>query len=243
MPALILRLARENPSWGYQRIRGELLKLGHRVAATAIRAVLRRHRVPPAPRRAGLAWPAFLRAHAAGLLACDFFSVETVRLQVLYVLFFLEVRTRRVFLAGCTAHPTAAWVTQQARNLTWALDGRACRPRCSSATATPSSRPRSTPSSASRLSGWSAPRCGPRGRTRSPSGGWARCARDCLDWLLVLGERHLERVLREYVAYYDTGRPPRSLRPRAALFRPTRRIVRSACARCWAASHVYQRAA
>ena len=106
--ALILRLARENPRWGYQRLRGELLALGHRVSATAIQSVLRRHRVPPAPRRAGRAWSAFLRAHAAGLLACDFFVVETVRLQVLYVLFFLEVQSRLVFLAGCTAHPTAA---------------------------------------------------------------------------------------------------------------------------------------
>jgi hypothetical protein len=108
---LILRLARENPRWGYQRIRGELLTLGPTVAAATIQTLLRRHRVPPAPRRAGLAWPAFLRAHAAGLLACDFFTVETVRLQTLYVLFFLEGHTRRVFVAGCTAHPTSAWVT------------------------------------------------------------------------------------------------------------------------------------
>lgn len=97
---LILRLARENPTWGYQRIRGELLKVGHPVAATTVQTVLRRHRVPPAPRRGGLAWPVFLRAHAAGLLACDFPCVETVRLQTLYVLFFLEVQTRRVVVAG-----------------------------------------------------------------------------------------------------------------------------------------------
>ena len=107
---MIVRLARENPRWGYQRIQGELLKLDLRISATAIRAILRRHRVPPAPRRAGLEWPAFLRALAEGLLACDFFSVESVRLQVLCVLFFIEVQTRRVIVAGCTAHPTAAWV-------------------------------------------------------------------------------------------------------------------------------------
>src|SRR4029453_7642183 len=82
LEGLILRLARENPRWGYQRIRGELLALGHRVSATAIQGVSRRHGVPPAPRRAGLVWSAFLRAHAAGLLACDFFVVETVRMQV-----------------------------------------------------------------------------------------------------------------------------------------------------------------
>ena len=111
MRALILRLARENSRWGYMRIRGELLKLGHSVAAATIQTLRRRHQVPPAPRRASLAWSPFLRAHAEGLLACDFFTVETVRLQTLYVLFFLEVHTRRVFVAGCTAHPIAAWVT------------------------------------------------------------------------------------------------------------------------------------
>src|SRR5919199_5550697 len=107
---LIGRLARENPGWGYQRIRGELLKLGHDVSATAIRSVLRRRGVPPAPRRAGLSWRAFLRAHAGAVLACDFFTVETVRLRTLHVLFFIEVHTRWVLVAGCTEHPSAAWV-------------------------------------------------------------------------------------------------------------------------------------
>src|SRR5688500_16244481 len=119
---LVLRLAQENPRWGYQRIRGELLKLGHTVSATTIRSLLRRRGVPPAPRRAGLSWRAFLRAHAAGVLACDFFTVETLRLQTLFVRFFIELQTRRVFLVGCTEHPSAAWVTQQARNLVWHLD-------------------------------------------------------------------------------------------------------------------------
>ena len=126
---LIRRLATENPTWGYRRIRGELLKLGHDVSATAIRTLLRRSGVPPAPRRAGLSWRAFLRAHAGALLACDFFVVETVRLQTLHVLFFLEVHTRRVFAAGCTAHPTAAWVTQQARNLVWQLQEQGTEPK------------------------------------------------------------------------------------------------------------------
>jgi putative transposase len=109
---LIMQLAGENPAWGYQRIRGELLKLGHTVAATTVQTVLRQHRLPPAPRRAGLAWPAFLRAHAAGLLACDFFTVETVHLRVLYVVFFLHVQTRRVFVGGwaCRDDPRACGV-------------------------------------------------------------------------------------------------------------------------------------
>jgi hypothetical protein len=126
---LIVRLATENPGWGYRRIRGELLALGHDVSATAIRAVLRRRDIPPAPRRGGLAWPAFLRAQARGVLACDFLTVETVRLQILHVLFFIELGTRRVFLAGCTERPSAAWVAQQARNLAWDLADAGLRPR------------------------------------------------------------------------------------------------------------------
>src|SRR5215210_656631 len=118
---LVGRLAAENPAWGYQRIRGELLKLGHDVSATAIRMIMRRRGVPPAPRRVALSWRAFLRAHAGAVLACDFFAVETVRLPTLYVLFVIEVHTRRVFVAGCTAQPTAAWVTQRARKLVWRL--------------------------------------------------------------------------------------------------------------------------
>ena len=116
---LILRLARENPGWGFRRIKGELRKLGYQVSATSIRGVLRRHRGPPAPRRAGLSWQRFLRAQAGAVLACDFFTVNSVWLKQLYVMFFIELASRRVFLAGCTEQPTAAWVTQQARNLSW----------------------------------------------------------------------------------------------------------------------------
>jgi putative transposase len=115
--ALILRLARENPRWGYCRIQGELEKLGVSVLASSICSVLRRHGLPPAPRRHGPSWKEFLAQQATGIVACDFFSVETVWLKTLYVLFFIEISTRRVHLAGVTAHPCSAWVTQQARNL------------------------------------------------------------------------------------------------------------------------------
>jgi hypothetical protein len=114
---LVLRPSRENPRWGYLRIGGEAGKLGVRVSATSVRSILRRHGLGPAPRRGGPSWVDFLRAQAAGTVATDFFTVETVGLTRLYVLFFIEVERRRVHLAGITAHPTGEWITQQARNM------------------------------------------------------------------------------------------------------------------------------
>ena len=205
----ILRLARENPRWGYQRIRGELLKLGHAVAATTVQPVLRRHRVPPAPRRAGLAWSVFLRAHATGLLACDFLTVETVRLQVLYVLFFLEVQTRCVFVAGCTAHPTGDWVAQQARNLYWDLERDGLRPTLllrdrdtkfapafDAVFAAQGARVVRTPVRAPRANAFAERWVG-------------TVRRACLDRLLIMDARHLQRVLRGYADHDNRARPHR----------------------------------
>ena len=124
---LVDRLARENPRWGYVRIVGEARKLGIAVSATSVRAILRRHGLGPAPRRGGRSWVEFLRGQAVGTLATDFFTVETIMLTRLYVLFFVEVNRRRVHLAGITAHPTGAWVTQAARNLLMDLGERSDR--------------------------------------------------------------------------------------------------------------------
>src|SRR6266567_6364943 len=119
--ALIVRLARENPRWGYQRIQGELVGLGISVSATTVRSVMIRHHLDPAPRRDTTPWRQFLRTQAASLLACDFFTVDTVFLTRLYVLFFIELESRVVHLAGLTTNPNASWVTQQARNVCMTL--------------------------------------------------------------------------------------------------------------------------
>jgi hypothetical protein len=121
--ALILRLAWENPRWGYRRIQGELNKLGIRVAATTIRTVLLGNGLRPAPRRASVTWRAFLGARASGIIATDFFTVETVRLKTLYVLFFIELHTRQVRLAGVTRGPNGPWVVQRARELSMERPG------------------------------------------------------------------------------------------------------------------------
>ena len=177
--ALILRLARENPRWGYQRIQGELAKLGLRVSATAIRTLLGRHGLGPAPRRGGVSWRVFLRQQAAGILACDFFTVETVWLKTLYVLFFIELGSRRVHLGGCTAnperrlgHPAGEEPGRHAATRRRLASGSWC------ATATASSRGRSMRSSRARPSRCSARRCGRHEPTPMLNAGSGRCGRN-----------------------------------------------------------------
>jgi putative transposase len=209
--ALILRLARENPRWGYQRVQGELAILGLRVSATAIRTLLGRHGLGPAPRRGGASWPVFLRQQAASILACDFLTVETVWLKTLYVLFFMELGSRRVHLGGCTASPDATWVTQQARNLARERPGAEAQVRF-----LVRDRDRKFPRAFDEVFRSEAVRI-LRTPVRAPRANayaerWVRTVRtECLDWLLIWNRAHLERVLRIYVRHYNHQRPHRAL--------------------------------
>ena len=122
---VVLLLVRENLTWGYRRIHGELASMGVALAPATVRNILQRHGLDPTPNRTGPTWGEFLRVQATTMLACDFFTVDTVLLRRLYVLFFIELDTRRVYVTGVTAHPTGAWVIQQARNLSYELTQRA----------------------------------------------------------------------------------------------------------------------
>jgi putative transposase len=213
--ALILRLARENPRWGYRRVQGELKKLGISVSATTIRTVLLRNGLRPAPRRASVSWRAFLRTQASGIVAIDFFTVETVRLKTLYVLFLSELHTRQVRLAGVTDHPNGPWVVQRARELSMRQE-------------------------AERAAGTSAPRFLVRDRdskfirafddvfraegaeivptpVQAPNANalaewWvATLRRELLDRMLITGQRQLKAALSQYLMHYNTHRPHRSL--------------------------------
>jgi putative transposase len=206
------RLASENPRWGYQRIQGELLRLGLRVSATAIRTTLRRHGLDPTPRPTATTWRAFLRRQAAGIIACDFFTVDTVWLRRLYILFFIELGTRQVHLAGVTANPNAAWVTQQARNLLLRLEDQARR-RVRFLI-----RDRDTKfcrgfDDVFRSEGANVlvtPVQAPNANAFAER--WVRTVRtECLDWLLIVSRGHLEQVLRIYIRHYNEHRPHRAL--------------------------------
>jgi putative transposase len=208
---LVVRLARENPSWGYLRIVGELRKLGLAVSATSVRNILANAGVPPAPQRDRQSWRTFLRAHGDAIFACDFFTVDTVWLRRLYVLAFLSIGSRRIEYLACTSRPNTAWMLQQARNLTMDLnDGeqqvrfvihdrdakfsRAFDALLATEDIKVIRTPVRAPNANAHMERWI---------------GTAR--RECLDRLLILGRRHLEHVLRAYIQHYNRQRPHRAL--------------------------------
>lgn len=207
---LVLRLARENPRWGYQRIAGEINGLGLRVSTT-VRKILREEGIGPGDERPGLSWRSFLRQQAASMLAVDFFTVETISLRRLYVIFFIELGNRRVHLAGCTANPTGAWVTQQARQFAWTPQDQQprfrylIRDRDSKYTrdfdavfASEGIKSIKTPVRAPKANAFAERFVG-------------TVRRECLDWLLIVNRSHLEYVLRVFIGHYNAHRPDRSL--------------------------------
>jgi putative transposase len=204
---LTIRLAHENPLWGYRRIHGELTKLGLTIAPSTIYEILRAAGIDPAPRRDGPTWRQFLHAQAAGILAADFLHVDTVTLTRLYVLVFVEHGTRRMHLGGVTTHPTGDWTVQQARNLALDLGERfgdfrfLIRDRGSNFTASFDAVFQATGTTIVRTA-VQAPRMN------------AICERligtlrrEFLDQTLILNQAHLRAVLAEYQEHYNTARP------------------------------------
>jgi len=206
---LILRLAKENPTWGYGKLEGELGKLGHDIGRSTIRDVLKRKCVPPAPDRSkqGSSWQTLLAHYQDEIVACDFFTVETAWLKTLYVLFFIELGSRRVHLAGCTANPTSAWVTQQARQLNWQIqDGRLPLGFLIHDRDTKFPAAFDRVFTAEEVTIIRTPVRAPNANAFAER--WIRSVRgECLDRILILSEGHLWRVLTAYVDYYNRARP------------------------------------
>jgi putative transposase len=209
----VLRLACENLSWGYRRIQGELVGLGIKLAGSTVWTIVKEARIEPAPRRLEVSWSEFLHQQAASILECDFLTVDTVFLKRLYVLFFIELASRRVHLAGISANPDGAWVTQQARNLLMRLDDEDVRPRF--LVRDRDSKFTRDFDQVFRTEGIrviKAPLRAPRARAHAER--WVgTLRRECLDWLLIMNRRQLERVLRVFVDHYrgrdrPCGRPP-----------------------------------
>jgi putative transposase len=232
---LVLRLARENPTWGYRRIHGELCRLGYRdrIGASTVWTILQRAGVDPAPKRSAMTWRQFLRAQAKGVLALDFFTVDTVFLRRLYVLFVMEVATRRIHVLGVTSHPVGEWVAQQARNLLMQLDDLdrfrfLIRDRDTKFTAA-----FDAVFAAEGIQVLRTPVEAPRANAYAER--WVGTVRrEALDRILIFGRQQLVSVLAEYTDHYNVHRPHRALGQEPPLLRggaaavagPAGRIVR-----------------
>jgi putative transposase len=202
----VVRLARENPRWGYRRIQGELLKLGVTLAASTVARILFDQRLGPAPRR-GATWREFIHTQASHIVATDFFSVDTVLLRRLYVLFFIEIGRRRIWITGVTTHPNANWVTQQARNVVGDIADEGIHIKFLV-------RDRDT----KYVANFDAVFLSEGAQIlqtpfRTPNANahverFVRTVRsECLDHLLIVHARHLERILRSYARHYNGHRP------------------------------------
>jgi len=208
------RLARENPTWGFRRIHGELLRLGHSVAASAVWKVLRNSGIDPARDRTGPSWSDFIRSQVKAVIATDFACVDTALLRRFHVLFVIEIGTRRVHLAGVTTNPTGPWTTQAARNLLMRLPDVhlfrfLIRDGAGQFTA--------SFDSVFAGSGITAIRTPPRApQSNAFAERWVRTLRhELLDRTIIWNERQLCRILAEYIAHYNGHRPHRSLHQRA----------------------------
>jgi transposase InsO family protein len=212
--AMVVQMARENPAWGHRRIQGELARLGHAIAASTVWEILRAAAIGPAPRRSGPTWREFLAAQAHAVIACDFLVVETALLKRLHVLVFIEHGTRRLHLAGVTARPTGAWATQQARNLAMELDGRLGTLRFLIHDRDPVFTTAFT--EVFKTEGLriiiTLPRTPRMNAICERVIGTLR--RELLDRTLILNDRHLALLLREYVNHYNGHRPHQSRQQR-----------------------------
>ncbi|MDJ0344770.1 integrase core domain-containing protein [Streptomyces sp. H10-C2] len=204
---LVLRLARENPSWGYRRIHGELLVLGIKVAASTVWEILKEAGIDPAPERASSTWADFLYSQADALLVCDFLETVTLSGARLYVFAVIDHASRRIRILGATAHPTATWVTQAAKNLVMDLEDAGCRARFLIR-----DRDGKFPALFDAvladagievvLSGVRMP------RMNSIMERWVQtCRRELLDRTLIWNQRHLLHALREFEEHYNSHRP------------------------------------